>query len=244
MKIKHFLVFALIPSILFLAGCNPTNAQYNRSTISVFGTGVVLAQPDMIQMSITLSKTAPTTKSAQEEVSKMTRQALAIFKEANIEDKNISTASLTFNTEYAYNSGRRVLIGQRAEQRITFSIEDINSDNEKVSVIIDNLIKINGIELNQLNFSVKDNTEYFIKSRELAFQKAVEKANQYAELSDLKIIKVLSISEEGTPQVSTTRKLYTQNAFLEADSFAGTSTVLPMGELEITTKILVVFLLK
>jgi len=242
MKIKHFLVFAFIPSILFLAGCNSDSAQYNRSTISVFGTGVVLAQPDMIQMSITLSKTAPTTKIAQEEVSKMTRQALAIFKEANIEDKNVSTASLTFNTEYDYSSGRRVLVGQRAEQRITFSIDDINNDNDKASVIIDQLIKINGIELNQLNFSVKNNTEYYIKSRELAFQKAVEKAKQYAELSNLKIIKVLSVSEEGTQQISPSHR--SQNAFIESDSFAGKSTVLPMGELEVTTKILVVFLLK
>jgi len=242
MKTKLFSVFALIMSVHFLAGCNPNNAQYNRSTISVFGTGVVLAQPDMIQMSITLSKTAPTTKIAQEEVSKMTRQALAIFKEANIEDKNISTASLTFNTEYDYSGGRRVLIGQRAEQRITFSIDDINSDSDKASVIIDQLIKINGIELNQLNFSVKNNTEYYIKSRELAFQKAVEKANQYAKLSNLKMIKVLSISEEGTQQISPSHR--SQNAFVESDSFADKSTVLPMGELEVTTKILVVFLLK
>jgi len=243
MKIKLFLAFVLIPSIIFLVGCNP-NAQYNQSTISVLGTGVVLAQPDMIQMSITLSRTAPTTKNAQEEVSKMTRQALAVFKEANIEDKNISTASLSFSSDYDYNTGRRVLLGQKAEQRITFSIDDINNDNEKVSAIIDQLIKINGIELNQLNFSVKDNTEYFIKSRDLAFQKAVEKANQYAELSKLKIIKVLSVSEEGMPQVSPRNRSLYQNAVSEAASFADTSTVLPMGELEITTRILVVFLLK
>jgi len=243
MKIKHFWLFALTASFLFLVGCNP-NVQYNRSTISVLGTGVVLAQPDMIQMSITLSKTAPTTKIAQEEVSKMTRQALAIFKEANIEDKNISTASLSFSSAYEYNNGRRVLLGQKAEQRITFSIDDINNDNEKASAIIDQLIKINGIELNRLNFSVKDNTEYFVKSRELAFQKAAEKAAQYAELSKLKIIKVLSVSEEGAPQVSSQGRFLSQNAVFEAASFADTSSVLPMGELEITTKILVVFLLK
>jgi uncharacterized protein YggE len=242
MKIKPFWIFTLIPSILFFVGCNP-NVQYNRSTISVLGTGVVLAQPDRIQMNITLSKIAPTTKIAQEEVSKMTRQALAIFKEANIEDKNISTASLSFSSAYEYNP-RRILLGQKAEQRITFSIDDINNDNEKVPAIIDQLIKINGIELNQLNFSVKDNTEYFIKSRELAFQKAAEKAAQYAELSNLKIIKVLSVSEEGSPQVSSRSRVSGQNAVFEAASFADASTVLPMGELEITTKILVVFLLK
>lgn len=242
MKSKLFGICVFMPFIVFLASCNNNNFQYNRSTISVLGTGVVLAQPDTIQMSITLSKTAQTTKTAQEEVSKMVRQALAILKDANIEDKDISTASLTFRSEYEYTN-RRILVGQKAEQKITFYINNINIDNEKVSEIIDKLININGIELNQINFNVKDTTEYFIKSRELAFQKAVEKANQYAELSNLKIIKVLSVSEDGTPQVSP-RRMLTQNAIIEADSLSSTSSVLPMGELEITTKIIVVFLLK
>jgi uncharacterized protein YggE len=108
---------------------------------------------------------------------------------------------LRFNSEYEYTN-RRVLIGQKAEQRISFSIDDINNDDERVSRIIDQLIKINGIELDKINFSVKNNTEYFVKSRELAYQKAVDKANQYDELSKLKIIKVLNISEEANQAIS------------------------------------------
>jgi len=245
MKMNNFKIYILILTVILFLSCDSKSEQLNRSTISVLGTGVVLVQPDMVQMSITLSRTAQTTKIAQEEVSKMVRQALAILKDANIEDKNISTASLTFRTEYEY-SPRRVIIGQKAEQNITFSIDGINNDSEKISVIIDQLIKINGIELNQINFGVRDKTEYFIKSRELAFQKAVEKANQYAELSNLKIVKVLSISEDGTQQISPTNNLYSRNSkFIEeAQVSADASTVLPMGELEVTTRILVLFLLK
>jgi uncharacterized protein YggE len=174
----------------------------------------------------------------------MVRQALNILKETNIEDKNINTASLTFSSEYEYTN-KRTLIEQRAEQRITFSIEDINNANEKVSGIIDQLIQINGIELNQINFSVKNPAEYFVKSRELAYKKSVEKANQYAELSELKIIKVLSISDQGTQQVSPmSNRLYNQQLFdAAAEAKDDVLTVIPVGELEITTNILVVFLL-
>jgi uncharacterized protein YggE len=196
-------------------------------------------------MAITLSNVAQTTKMAQEEVSRMVRQALAILKEAGIEDKNISTASLTFSSEYEYTN-RRILVGQRAEQRITFSIDDIKNDNDKISRIIDQLILINGIELNQINFSVKNSTEYFIRSRDLAFQKAVEKATQYAELSKLKIMKVLSISEEGNQQISPmNNRLMNQQLFYDEKVASDSgSTIVPTGELEITTKILVVFLLE
>jgi uncharacterized protein YggE len=164
MKIKHCWVYLLILGVVLFSGCNKKTESH--STVSVLGTGTVRVQPDMIQMTVTLSKVAQTTKLAQEEVGKMVRQALNILKNANIEDKNISTASLTFRSEYEY-LGRRVLVGQRAEQTIAFSIEGIGNNDEKVSGIIDQLIQINGIELNQLNFSVKDTTDYFVRSREI-----------------------------------------------------------------------------
>jgi uncharacterized protein YggE len=243
-KTKQFKVCFFIFGVLLISACDKKAEQQNQSTISVFGTGTVLARPDMIQMSITLRNVAQTTKAAQDEVSRMVRQVLTILKDSNIEDKNINTASLNFRSEYDYTS-RRVLIGQRAEQRITFSIHDINNGSEKASAMIDQLIRINGIELNQINFSIKNNTEYFVKSRELAFQKAVEKANQYAELSKLKIIKVLNISEEGNQQISpVNNRLLNQAYTQEAARDETGSTVLPTGELEITSKILVVFLLE
>jgi uncharacterized protein YggE len=245
MKTRYFWAYSLALIAIFVLACNKETERQNQSTISVSGIGTVTAQPDMIQLSITLSKVAPTTKEAQEEVSRMVRRALTILKEANIEDKNINTASLTFSSEYEYTS-RRVLIGQKAEQRITFSIEGINNADEKVSGIIDQLIQINGIELNQVFFSVKDPAEYFAKSRELAYKKAFEKANQYADLSSLKIVKVLSISDQGTQQVSPmSNRMFNQQLFdavYEAKTSA--STVLPIGELEITSNILVLFLLE
>jgi len=249
MKAKHFLVFVLALIATFTLGCaagsNGGIGPQNQSTISVSGTGTVSAQPDMIQMSITLSKVAPTTKTAQEEVSKMVRQALKILKEANIENKNINTASLRFSSEYDYSKHPRILIGQKAEQSITFSIEGINNDSEKASGIIDQLIQINGIELNQVNYSVKNTSEYYIRSRELAFEKAEEKAKQYAQLSNLKLIKVLSITDQGMSQVSPmNNRLSKQMAMDELYAAADTSTTIPIGELEISTTIFTVFLLK
>jgi len=242
MRAKNILTFVLIFVVIVISGCG--KAQNDQSTISVFGTGTVSVQPDVIQMSIALSNVAQTTKAAQEAVSRMVRQALAILKGEGVEDKNIATASLAFRSEYEYTN-RRVLVGQRAEQRLTFSVENIHTDseNEKVSRIIDQLIQINGIELEQVNFSVKNNTEYFMRSRELAFQKAVEKANQYAKLSNLKILKVLSISDEGVRQVSPIQNRSMNQAFQKEASMDAGGTIVPSGELEITTDISVVFVL-
>ncbi|MCL2044104.1 MAG: SIMPL domain-containing protein [Treponema sp.] len=244
MKKSHFFFNLLFIVLIILFGCKTTN-KYNQSTISVFGTDTVLVQPDVIQMRITLSNTAGTTKMAQDEVSRMVRQALSILNDAGIEEKNIMTASLSFRSEYDY-SNRRILIGQRAEQSITFSVDDIDNNSERVSEIIDNLIQINGIELNQMNFSVNNNTDYYIRSRELAYQKALEKATQYAELSNLKIIRVLNISENINQYMSPTSNRFLNNSmdFSMATRQADSATIVPMGELEITTTIFIEYLLE
>jgi uncharacterized protein YggE len=247
MKMKFFRVCVLLLLTVLASGCNKEGNLENQSTISVFGSGAVSVRPDVIQMSITLSNVAKTTKIAQKEVSKMVRQVMSILKEANIEDKNINTASLSFNSEYEYYSNRRNLVGQRAQQVITFSIEGITNDAEKASGIIDQLIQINGIELNQVQYSVKNTTEYYARSRELAYQKAMEKAKQYAKLSGLKIAKVLSVTDQGSHPISPMNNmLLNQRMAFDANVMAAaeSSTLLPIGELEITTNILVVFLLK
>lgn len=241
---KSFCILG-IAALFLAAGCGLKKQQ---STVSVIGVGTVLAQPDMVQMNISLSKVAQTTKEAQEAVSLMVRQSLQILKDSGIEDKNISTASLRFSPEYEWGGNRRILLGQKAEQSITFALTGINADTEKVSRVIDLLIQINGIELNQINFSVKDNTGLFVRSRELAYQKALEKANQYAELSGLTLIKALNISEEGSAPISPinnrlTNQMQLNYASSKFDAGAG-STELPTGELEITSRVLVEFLLK
>jgi hypothetical protein len=54
----------------------------------------------------------------------------------------------------------------------------------------------------------------------------------------------LSISDEGNQQISPINNRFTnQLAVAEADHFSG-STIVPTGELEITTNILVVFVLE
>jgi len=240
--LKKKSVFCVIVAVLCLVGCGGRDKR--RSNIIVTGTGTVFAQPDTVQMNISLSHVAATTRQAQEEVGNMVRNALKILQDSGVEEKNIQTASLRFMPEYDWGSGKRLLLGQKAEQTIVFSIENLNG----VSGIIDQLIEINGIELQQMQFSVKDNSALYARSRELAYEKARQKAEQYAKLSGMKIAGTLSISEDGNMPVSlvSNRLLNSQMA---ADSFAKEaattgSTVLPSGEMEITSRILIEFLLK
>jgi len=230
-------VICVIIAVLCFAGCAKT-----QSSIIVSGMGTVMAQPDTVQMHISLSKIANTTRQAQEEVGIMVRKALKILQDSGVDEKNIQTASLRFMPEYDWGGPRRVLLGQKAEQVIVFSIENLDG----VSGIIDQLIEINGIELQNMQFSVKDNSALFVRSRELAWQKALEKAEQYAKLSGMKIAGTLNISEDGL-QVSPVYNQARNQRMADSsakESAADGSTVLPSGEMEITSRVVIEFLLK
>jgi uncharacterized protein YggE len=236
---KNIFFIAAGIAIICFAGC-----AKRQSSVIVSGIGTVSAQPDTVQMYISLSKTAATTRQAQEEVGVMVKKAIKILQDAGVEEKNIQTASLRFMPEYEWGGQRRLLVGQKAEQAIAFSVENLNG----VSAIIDQLIEINGIELQNMQFSVKDNSALYVRSRELAYQKAMEKAEQYAKLSGMKVAGTLSISEDGANTVSPVlnRALNGQKmAFAAAtEAAADRSTVLPTGEMEITSRVMIEFMLK
>ncbi len=243
MKTKYFMILGLMAVAVF-SGCGRRVVRQEPSVVTVSGVGTVSVVPDMVRMTVTLERTAQTTKLAQEEVGRMAAQVLEILKGSGIENKDIMTASLRFSPQYEWRNNRNVLVGQRAEQGIDFAVREIGQDAEKVSRIIDRLTAIDGIMMNRIDFSVADNTDNFVRSRELAFEKAMQKAEQYAELSGLKVGRVLSLSEDGaTPAAPLYRSTMVNEMKLEADMDAG-STVLPSGQMEVTTRISATFLLE
>ena len=247
MKAKLFLMcgLGLVAAVAALPGCVQNGARQEPSIATVSGVGTVSVEPDMVRISVSMGQTAQTTRLAQEAVGKMAAQVLAILKDAGVGEKDIQTASLTFNPQYEWrNNGRSVLVGQRAEQSIDLAVRSIREDDGKVPRLIDRLSGIDGIVMNRIEFCVDDNTEHFVRSRQLAFEKAMQKAEQYAELSGLRVGRVLSLSEEGA---STPVPLYRSaavNQFKLEAAYDAASTVLPSGQMEITTRISVTFLLE
>lgn len=229
--------------LLLMTSCN-LNVRQGEDSVSVSGIGTVLAQPDMVLMNIGFSHTAKTTKLAKTEVEQTMQQILNILREENVEDKFVKTISLNYDVEYEYRREGRVLIGQRAQQTIVVSINDMINAPERFSSILDKITAIDKVEVQNIQFDIEHKTELFKQSRELAYQKAYDKAQQYAELSGRKIGKVLTISEAVSRDVVQTRA-FQSNLMLKEEAFdmAGGSAV-PTGEQGVSSEINVVFSLE
>ena len=232
-----FVLFA----VFLLIGCNEKK-QEEHSTVLVSGIGIVMVQPDMVQMNINFSYTAQTMQQAKREVDIKMQQIMTILKADNIEDKDIKTISLSYDEETEYINGRSVLLGQRAQKTIAVTINDIINNPNRLPELLDKLTAINRVVIRNIIFDTKDKTEMFSQSRELAYQKALDKANQYADLSGQKIVKVLRISEERNRDILRVSSL--SNVAYDGAGYSTGASPVPTGEQEVVTEILVTFLIE
>jgi len=239
-KNKISVVFVLL-AVFLLIGCNEKK-QEDHSTVLVSGIGIVLVQPDMVQMNINTSYTAQTMQQAKREVDTKMQQIMNILKGDNIEDKDIKTVSLSYDREIEYMNGRTVLVGQRAHQAIVVTINDIVNNPNRLPELLDKLTAIDRVVITNIIFDTKDKTELFIQSRELAYQKALDKANQYAELSGHKIVKALRISEERNRDILRVSAL--SNVAYDGAGYSTEASQVPTGEQEVITEIIVTFLME
>jgi uncharacterized protein YggE len=246
MNKKNFTSIAFSLMLSLLISCN-TKVQESQNSVSVSGIGTVLAQPDMVLINIYFSHTAPTTQEAKKAVEETMRRLSQILQEENVEDNLIKTVSLSYDMEYDYRSGRRVRIGQRAQQTIVVTLNDMINRPERFPSLLDKITAIDKVEVHNIQFDIENKTELFKQSRELAYQKALDKATQYAELSGRKIGKVITISEGLSQDIAQTRAVMNNVSFKAEAVFAtsdyGASSV-PTGERGVTSEINITFSLE
>lgn len=115
---------------------------------------------------------------------------------------------------------------------------------ERFSSILDKITAIDKVEVQNIQFDIEHKTELFKQSRELAYQKAFEKAQQYAELSSRKIGKVLTISEVVSRDVAQTRAFQNNLAFKQEALYSADGSAVPSGEQGVSSEINIVFSLE
>lgn len=242
MKRNLFITIVTTLTLLLFSSCN-SNKKENLNSITVSGIGTAIAAPDLAQININFSHTAPTTTEAKRKAEVTMEKILSILKAENIENKDIQTQYLNYRTEYEYRNGYRVKLGQRAEQRISINVNNLIEAPERLSSILDKVVAIDKVEVNYINFSIEDKSSLYKKSRELAYQKASEKAQEYAKLCGRKLGRVLTLSEYISNDVARAQNVRGINNYAkeEAVSVYMDAAHIPTGEQNVTTEISVVF---
>lgn len=235
---KAFII--VLASVLLFTSCATLS---NTRSINVSGTGTVTLQADMVSFTINVSETAETTGKAQQLANKKVGQILSVIRNYKIEDKDISTTSLDFSSEYEWNSDlqKSVKVGERVSQTLYVKMRDL----ESFALLLDELgSSVNGISFYNVSFDCENRAEALEQARQLAFEDALGKAEIYAKTAGIKVGKPSSISDVDS---SVSYRIPTYNSkLMYAESAADTAygTEVPMGNLCVTVNTNVIFDLK
>lgn len=166
------------------------------NTISASGDGKVYAKPDMATFSVGVSETASTSAAALDKANAKINEATALLLKNGIDKDDIQTSNYNLYTDYDYNGGYRKIIGQRADIRLSVKVRGIDEKATKVTKAIDELSKIEKIEIGSISFDIENKKAFYTQARELAFAKAKQKAEELADLGDVKLLKPVSMTDQ------------------------------------------------
>ena len=197
------LAIGQLKSIAYIGSGLPAN------TISVTGTGDAYAVPDVAAFSFSVSQTSTTVSDAQTKATAKINGALKVVRDAGVADTDIQTTSYSINPHYDYQTavcplaqtggtttycppGKQVLTGYDVGQTITVKIRNL----DKAGALFASIGSLQVENINELSFSVDKPDMIQSQARALAITDAKSKAEQLASQLGVRILRVVSFSED------------------------------------------------
>lgn len=180
------------------AGSTPQEITVNTSEqatsgISVTGMGEVTGSPDTVEVGLGVSVLADTVDEAAATAAEKAQALIDSLTSNGVAEDDITTTDYSIYPEYDYSSNQERLIGYRVNNTVRAKIRSI----ESTGTVIDDAVAAGGddVTVNGLSFSIEDNDELVAAAREAAWNDAMAKATQLAELSGQALGDATSITE-------------------------------------------------
>ena len=236
---KLFVLFGL--SAVLLAACGDGeggavsgygSGETTGSGINVTGQGRVYGTPDTLTLNLGVSVLRETVNAATDEAAAKAEAIIAALRAKGVAEIDIQTANYSIYPEYDYNGDTQRLIGYRVSNNLTVKIRDL----AKAGEIIDAATAAGGndVVVQNLAFSIEDNTALLEMARTAAWNDAEAKAEQLARLAGVTLQRAVSITETinyNTPPVYYERGLGADQA----------ATPIEPGQQEVTVVVQVTF---
>lgn len=181
-------------SLMMVAPMAHAQDKKPERTVSVTGTGIVEAEPDLAHISTGVASEGATAREALAANSALMRKVIDGLKASGIAAKDIQTSSLHVEPRYTQpKPGQAAVInGYRATNQVRITVRDLG----KLGEILDQVTTAGANQMGGLSFEVGKADEVKDEARRRAVANALRKARLYAEAAGAGVGEVLSISEE------------------------------------------------
>ena len=234
---KRLLILLMAISILSLTSV--AMAESDHRYITVTGKGEVSAAPDTVWITSGVNTQASTAAQALDDNNELMQDMLGVFKDADIEEKNIQTSGFNVSPIYDYSTNSRPpkLTGYQVNNSITAKLTQL----DKLGELLDEIVSAGSNQISGIRFGFDDDEELLDQARKFAMANAMKKAQLYAEEADAKVGDVVSISESSARLPT---PVYQRAEMPQAKMMDAGSVPIMKGEQALSTTITVVYELK
>jgi uncharacterized protein YggE len=178
-----------------LSACDSKSAASagaNPRQVTVVGSGQVQGVPDTLTADVAVEAVAPDVTTAMNQTNERQQAVITALVNAGVDRKDISTTQVSLQPQYA-DSGTGTIAGYRASNSISVKIRKLDAASQLLATIVSN--GGDATRINSVSYSIEDDSQMVRDARTRAFNDAKDRAQQYAQLSGLKLGDVISISE-------------------------------------------------
>lgn len=213
----------------------PTLATSSDGTLlSVSAQAEASRVPDVASLSTGVVSQAADANAALRANAEQMGKVMAAIKAAGIAEKDIQTSGINVNPQYKYADNQPPTItGYQASNTVSIKVREIG----KLGKVLDALVASGANQVNGPSFEIDEPEAVYDEARRAALDKAQKRAGMYAKSLDMKVKRIVSISEGGGFQPP---RPVMMMAKAEAYDSAASSPVSP-GETTLTANLDVVF---
>ena len=216
----------------------------SQSGIWVAGEGSVTLEPDLALLSLGVEARGETVSEALADASTAMDAVLGALRGRGIEDRDVQTRNFRVRARYDYQEV--VQSGVRREERVLSEYVVTNTvtakirDLASVGVVIDDVATAGGdaTRIDDVRFTVDDQSAYAEELRSKAVADAMEKASHFASLAGVSLGEPTFISEAAAG--SPIQPVYAES-FALARAASAPATSISGGELELRMSVQVLF---
>lgn len=236
------LLGAALAVALATAACTPAPAAGPAApdTVTVQGTGTTMAPPDQADIVFTAFARRPDAKAAMTAAGKAAEAIVAALRKSGLDEKDLQTAGVTLQPEYAYREGAAPRItGYRADVAVKATVKEIG----KLADVVSAGTGAGALEVQGPHFRLADDNPKRFEAIEKAVADAQARAKAMAEAGGRSVGQVVRMSDSVAQAEPPWGDRTARYAYGDVAGAIPDAAVQP-GQLEMTAQVLVEFRLK
>jgi uncharacterized protein YggE len=166
------------------------------STFDITGTSEIATIPDQAEVTVGITVNQNTVAAAQNQANQVINNITESVRQLGVTSEDIKTVNFNVNPRYNYDANPAEIEGYSVATSVRVKVKDL----DKINQVIDTATANGANRVNGISFTISDEKEEELRkqARKEAIEDAKESAKELANLADMRLGKIVDISENNT----------------------------------------------